>query len=159
MAEIKSFSTGNVTVNNEDNSIFLLNGDVGLTLSDNSMSFIFMTSANTEVGATLNATDKNENIFDLTTNSSPNVFLQGGGASGVNDIFGYGGDPNGTIDITAKDLTSITHCLYGTKLTTASGGTVRVVGANYGVTYQFGSGPDFTLVLGNLDYHSLITPV
>jgi hypothetical protein len=159
MAEIKSFSTGNVTVNDEDNSIFLLTGDVGLTLNDNSMSFIFMTSANTEVGVTLNATDKNESIFDLTTNSSPNVFLQGSGASGVNEIFGYGGDPNGTVDITAKDLTGITHNSAGTKLTTVSGGTVRIVGANYGVTYQFGSGPDSTLVLGNLDYHALITPV
>lgn len=160
MAEIKSFSgPGSVTVNDEDNSIFLLTGNVGLTLNDNSRSAIFMTATNTIVGVNLNATDKRESIFDSTTNSSPNVFLQAGGPSGVNEIFGYGGDPSGTVNITTKDLTGITHNWTGTTLTTASGGTVKIIGANYGVTYQFGSGPDSSLVLGNLAYHTPITPV
>lgn len=158
MAEIKSFSgPGFVTETDEDHSIFLLNGNVGLTLNDNSGSLTFITAANTEVGVILNATDKNETIFDLTRNSSPTVILQAGGVSGINSIFDYGYDPNAAVDIMAKDLASITHNPAGTTLTTATGGKVNIIGGNYGITAQFGSGPGSTLVIGNLNDHEAIT--
>ena len=67
------------TETGEDHSIFLLNGNVGLTLNDNSTGLTFTTAPNTEVGLILNATDRNETIFDLTRNSSPTVRLQTGG--------------------------------------------------------------------------------
>ena len=158
MAEIKDFpGPGFVRETAEDNSIFVLSGNVGLTLNDNSSSLTFMTAANTEVGVMLNPTDKNETIVDLTRNSSPNVDLQAGGVSGVNTILDYGYDPNGTVGITAKDLTSITHNSAGTTVTTAAGGQVNIVGGNYGITYQFGSGPGSMLVIGNLNDHAAIT--
>ena len=157
MAEIKSFSgPGFVSETGEDNSIFLLTGNVGLTLNDNSGSLVFMTAANTMVGAILNATDKNETIYDLTRNSSPTVILQAGGVSGVNNIFEYGFDPNAAVDIMAKDLASITHNTAGTTLATATGGKVNIVGGNYGITAQFGSGPGSTLVIGNLNDHPAV---
>ena len=159
MAEIKSFpGPGFVSETHEDGSIFLLTDNVGLTLNDNSSSLTFMTAANTMVGVTLNATDKNETIVDETRNSSPNVALQPGGVSGANNILDYGYDPNGTVGITAKDLASITHNPTATTLTTASGGQVNIIGGNYGITFQFGSGPGSTLIIGNLDYHPAITP-
>ena len=153
MPEIKSFSgPGFVSEADEDNSVFLLTGNVGLTLNDSSGSLIFMTAANTEVGVILNATDKNETILDFTRNSSPTVILQGG-VSGVNNIFEYGSDPNAAVDIMAKDLASITHNPAGTILTTATGGKVNIIGGNYGITAQFGSGPGSTLVICNLNDH------
>ncbi|WP_428489118.1 hypothetical protein [Rhodopila sp.] len=158
MAEIKDFpGPGFASETAEDHSIFVLSGNVGLTLNDNSSSLTFMTAANTEVGLMLNPTDKNETIVDLTRNSSPNVDLQAGGVSGVTTILDYGYDPNGTVDIMAKDLTSITHHPAGTTLTTATGGQVNIVGGNYGITFQFGSGPGSTLVIGNLNDHAAVT--
>ncbi|WP_428492525.1 hypothetical protein [Rhodopila sp.] len=160
MGEFNSFSEpGFVTETYEDNSIFLLNGNVGLTLNDNSTSRVLMIAANTEVGVILNATDKNETIYDLTTNSSPTVILQPGGVSGVTSIFGYGYDPSAAVDITAKDLTSITHNPAGTSLTTVTGGKVNIIGGNYGITAQFGSGPESTLLIGNLNAHEALTLV
>ena len=160
MADFKSFSEpGFVTETDEDNSIFLLSGNVGLTLNDSSTSRIYMIAADTEAGVILNVTDKNEAIYDLTTNSSPTVILQPGGVSGVNSVFGYGYDPNAAVDIMAKDLTSITRNPGGTSLTTATGGKVNIIGGNYGITAQFGSGPESTLLIGNLNAHKGITLV
>jgi hypothetical protein len=148
---------GFVTQTGEDNSLFLLTGNVGLTLNDNAGSAIFMTAANTEVGLTLNTTDRNEVVWDLTKNSSPNVDLQAGGVSGVNLIFGFGQDPNASVDITAKDLASINQSRIGTIVTTTNGGNIDIIGGNFGVTFQIGSGPESILGLGNLNYHSPIT--
>ena len=80
-----------------------------------------------------------------------------GGVSEVNSFLDQGHDSNAAVDIMAKDLASVTHNPAGTTRTTATGGQVEVIGGNYAITAQFGSGPGSTLVIGNLDDHPAIT--